>query len=397
LNFPLLQEEWLVDMDLSSSFSKIPVDLLNAFDPDSPQGVVAFVGSGPSCLAGLPSWSTLLRRIAHEIGQGEKVETHLAKGEFLRVAEFLARNRTERDIQLRVAKHIGSIHTPSTLHRQIVSLPFSGIITTNYDLLLNAANDAADERLRFRPPITQDHTSLYYQGRERFMLHLHGNVNEPSTIIITRKGYDEIQMRNTLVRNFLKHVFRVCVVVFIGFGFADDHIDGLLRELQIGEDAGDANVFALVPVSSVPEADSVDDWSLRFRRVNPIYLEDVGDFGVQSIGKLLVDLKAYAEQVKFSINHSVKLLRPPTLLEKIKDLIAADEWLPKFSASLTSLPSRPDLWNRAQFGLTKADVEGLFSRVSIAEFRAILKFLNEQRREPILEDALSCFPPDGDS
>src|SRR5947209_2087608 len=119
----------------------IPIDLLEAFDPNSKQGVVAFVGSGPSCDAGLPSWPELLRRVAAEIELDGEIEHYLNKGEFLKIATFLSNQRSERDIQERVAKQIErASREPSSIHKLIVSLPFAGIITTNYDLLLTVAD-----------------------------------------------------------------------------------------------------------------------------------------------------------------------------------------------------------------------------------------------------------------
>src|SRR5260370_17596170 len=108
-----------------------PIDLLEAFDRHEGQGVVAFVGSGPSCHAGLPNWPDLLRRVAVEVGLEQEIEKYLDRGEFLKVAEFLARQRSERNIQERVAKQIErSEQGPSSIHKLIVNLPFACIVTT---------------------------------------------------------------------------------------------------------------------------------------------------------------------------------------------------------------------------------------------------------------------------
>jgi len=57
-----------------------PAELLDAFDAGEGQGVVAFVGSGPSCDAGLPNWADLLERVAKDVGLYEKVKPHIRSG-----------------------------------------------------------------------------------------------------------------------------------------------------------------------------------------------------------------------------------------------------------------------------------------------------------------------------
>src|SRR5258708_2556398 len=184
---------------------QFPIDLLEAFDRHRGSGVVAFVGSGPSCDAGLPNWPELLRRVAVEVGLESEVEERLDKGEFLKVAQFLARERSEKDIQERVVKQIERIERgPSQIHRLLVNLPFVGIVTTNYDLLLTEA----DSDRNFKPAITHQNTSVRAKLRERFILHLHGHVSDPESIIITRQGYDYIELKDDKVRQFLASVFQ---------------------------------------------------------------------------------------------------------------------------------------------------------------------------------------------
>src|SRR5260370_26724955 len=133
------------------------IDLIEAFDPRKGEGLVAFVGSGPSCSAGLPSWPELLRQIATEVNLESDVEGYLSRGEFLQVAQFLAEERSEAEIRERVAKRIRqAAKSPSAIHELIVKVPFSGIITTNYDLLLTDA----DQSRRFNLPVTHESTGL---------------------------------------------------------------------------------------------------------------------------------------------------------------------------------------------------------------------------------------------
>ncbi len=328
--------------------------------------------------------------MAAEVRLEKDIEPYLRRSEYLQVAEFLARERTQRDIQDRVAKQIKRASSkPSPIHDLIVSIPFAGIITTNYDLLLTQA----DKKVFFNLPITHQNTGLRNQIHEHFLLHLHGHINEPETIVLSRKSYDEIELKNSKVRSFLSGVFQNFIVLFIGFGFADVHIDDFLREFKETDSMGDSSVFALITTPSPDTPDRVRDQNLRFRYVNPIYLVDRGDYGVGEICSWLEALRDGVKQISSSIAQSTKTQQPIHLIDSLRSLFISDEWFPPLLNSLATLPNRPDVANLLRIGFTKADVDKLFSRLSPAEMRSILIYLNSTNRSPLLEDALSCFPP----
>jgi hypothetical protein len=369
-----------------------PTDLLEAFNPTAGGGVIAFIGSGPSCHAGVPSWADLLRRIAAEVNAHEEVEHYIQKGKFLEVAQFLAELRSETDIKERVAKQIKrATRAPSPIHELIVRLPFAGIITTNYDLLLTAA----DKSRRFNLPITHKSTGLREQLHQHFILHLHGHVNEPETIVLTRQGYDEIKLENARVRRFLSTIFQSFVVLFIGFGFADDHVDDLLREFKETEAMGESSVFGLVP--SPPVRDRVRESNLRFRLINPIFLLDNADYAVQSLRDWLEELHDALTVILESHRYSIESVCPVNVLERLRNLLASNEWRAEFLEFIGNLPYRPDLKNLARNSLGAEETKDLFTKLRTSEMREVLMSLNKIRRNETLEDALSCFPPPDDS
>jgi hypothetical protein len=366
----------------------LPADLLDAFDPQVGHGVVAFVGSGPSCGAGLPNWADLLRRIAEEVGLYDEVGPHIESGRLVDAAQFLSKERTEGGIQERVAKVIRHASAdPGPLHRLIVGLPFAGIITTNYDLLLTKADTAR----RFQLPITYQTSGLRNHIHEPFLLHLHGHVNDPETIILTRRGYDHILLENEKVQHFVEAVFHTRTVLFIGFGFADPNVDAILRDLTHLKVLGASSAFALVPCGEI--VDPVVDESLRFRSVNPIYVLDRGDHGARELRVWLTKLTRALDRIALSEARSVRKLRPPWVTNRVEGLLASDEWLPLLCEALSTLRDRPDLLRLARLGLHKRDMDELLNRLGLDEMRSILVLVCKKRRHAILEDALSCFPP----
>jgi len=369
-------------------YMNLPAELLDAFDTQGGQGVVAFVGSGPSCDAGLPNWADLLERVAVDVGLYEEVKPHIRAGRLIDAAQFLSKERTERVIQERVANEIKRASAgPGRLHQLLIDLPFAGIITTNYDLLLTAA----DTVRRFQIPITHKTSGLSEHIRQRFVLHLHGHVDDPETVILSRLGYNHILLDNDRVRHFVNAVFQTRRVLFIGFGFADPNVDTILRDLSHLKVIGVSSVFALVPCGK--SVDPVVDESLRHRSINPIYVRNRGDHGTEELGEWLGRLSGALNRITESQTNPVRKLRPAYVTNPVRDLLGSAEWLQLFGEAVLVLPDRPDLAKLARPALRRQDVDRIFDRLSLDEMRSILVFVCNKRRHPVLEDALSCFPP----
>ena len=369
---------------------EFPDHLLQAFAPAGGHGVVAFVGSGPSCDAGLPSWSELVRRVALDLELEEDVRVSLEAGAFLEAAEYLRRKSSEEEVQERVAKEILRLNSPGALHDAIVRAPFSAIITTNYDLLLTYS----DRTHRFDPPVTHLGVTVHDHIHRPFVFHMHGHVNEPRSIVISRKGYDEIvSPKADAARQFLFSVLGGYTVLFIGFGFRDSNVDDILREGDRIGTLGHTTLFGLVP--SPPAIDRVREGGLKTRRINPIYLEDRGEHGRAALLQWLEELTASVEKIAEAGRRPVRAAKPPHVLDPIENLLRTSEWRPLLSDAVTHLPRRPDLEHWSRRGFTEHDVQRLFNFVTVDELRQILMRLNTARRSEIIENALSCLPPEG--
>ena len=131
---------------MGSPLRQVPELLLEAF---SRNRVVLLVGSGTSISASLPNWPKLLEGIARSAGLQadikESVARHLGNEHFLDVADYLRDVLHRSDFHRLLERQLGqdNIHY-AKIHSILVNLPTCGVITTNYDRLL----DRADSRQR---------------------------------------------------------------------------------------------------------------------------------------------------------------------------------------------------------------------------------------------------------
>jgi len=372
-----------------ASGMEIPDPLLNAFHAIGGRGVVAFVGSGPSCDAGVPSWPELIRRVALELKLENEIATYLGDSRFVEAAEFLRKERSEDEIQGRIANEIRKIDHPGELHRLIVNAPFSAIVTTNYDLLLSGA----DTNRFFDPPITHQSIAVRDHLHRPFIFHLHGNINEPPSIVLTRKGYDEILAPKSVpARQFIYNILGTYVVLFIGFGFRDIDVDELLRQGDEIRALGYATVYALIPLPA--GGDRVMDQNLRSRRVNPIYVEQRGDHGVAALRDWLAYVSRSVSVIAHSRALSTRAQKSRQVVATVAEILSSNLARPCLQDALALLPHRPDIANTLRRGLNNADMSALIDELSVFEMRRLLIALNRSERNPYIEDILTCFLPE---
>ena len=107
------------------------------------QRCVLFVGAGLSMQAGLPSWGRLLRIMVEQVKAGvpdsptEELESLLQRNKFLEVAEYCKEQLGKNQFANILAENVSGRDGPiSEAHRLIANTPFAGVITTNYDKLL---------------------------------------------------------------------------------------------------------------------------------------------------------------------------------------------------------------------------------------------------------------------
>jgi hypothetical protein len=201
---------------------------------------VLFVGSGLSSWAGLPTWHDLLTRMLDQVGDEDaenrelsEVRQLLNSAKLLDVADFcldaLGHHRFYSSLRENLRGSEGAIPEP---HRILVRLPFAGIVTTNYDKLL-------ERSFAHSSPKTPTHADIAALGPllfdgAFFILKAHGDIDRPDTIVLTASDYQRLIHRNAAFQDIFSAILLTKAILFIGYSLNDPDFRLLLdRHLTV--------------------------------------------------------------------------------------------------------------------------------------------------------------------
>lgn len=220
-------------------------------------GPYLFVGAGVSRrYAALPSWRELLSRFAEPTGMsltyyesGTLPQAASKLGEAFReiwfrsadyadsraIWEVRVAGRAGLPLKVEIARYLDGLlenFAPATELQEewdlLTSATVDGLITTNYDRLLELAFPdykvyVGQEGLLFSDP--QGVAEIYA---------IHGTTSDPSSLVLDEADYEDYDSRNAYLAAKLLTVFVEHPVVFLGYSFNDPNIHQILLSLVQG-------------------------------------------------------------------------------------------------------------------------------------------------------------------
>ena len=205
--------------------------------------LVVLVGAGANLGSGLPSWKGLLHLLlAHartmlppsrheELAEAD--EWFRTDGEELLKASLLRQMMGDEGFATAIIDVLRrSPASPTPIHRALAELPGATFLTTNYDVLLEAA---LGEQTNARPTavLLSD-----IDGLRRFtvgqVLKLHGDIEHPKTVVLSSEDY--LRTRRTTARVWKERLQKLVKapsqLLFIGYGYGDIDVLPVLNELR---------------------------------------------------------------------------------------------------------------------------------------------------------------------
>lgn len=295
--------------------SEIPRELIEAFRA-KPSRVVLVVGSGISRRARrqdgscFPTWVELLReafrwtthqgfRFTPE--QISAFDSLLARGDsksLIHAAGWLKTsigNRLLSEFMLAALDFVPRAVSP--IHQLLARLPVRGVVTTNYDCLLETAFSAPPPAV-ITPEDNVKLSRLQGGGSGFFVFKAHGDIGRPDTLVFSHDDYRRLIVQNNAYRTALSTIFEQHVIFMVGFGLEDPDIEYLFDEILATFSAPPLKVYALVPKGRVNTIFR-DIW-LRERRLRLIEYEPRSDDHTEIDG-FLEDLIQHISQTASTI------------------------------------------------------------------------------------------------
>ena len=225
------------------------VPLLSARRP------LLLAGAGASAVMGYPLWGQLVLGLAREFAPGLHLsDDHLADVDKIAAAAAAAGRAAEYFKRLDVTFCIdGAPRKDLRFHRRLISLGFCGIITTNFDPMLEEACIAeysdttggvhrcvpVDLRDNDRPYLVFDFLrSLGATAEHKQVLHLHGFHTLPRRLILGAGEYADAYGHDlstpdaalqTLPRKIIWTLLATRPVLFVGFSLTDPFFNKALE------------------------------------------------------------------------------------------------------------------------------------------------------------------------
>lgn len=222
--------------DLSEDINPPPEVVNAALNGD----LILFVGAGASMLLGLPSWGGLAANALEELRRAgcldyselEQLRTLDPKKQ-LSIARLISESKGH---ELKLERYLSGFSEGDSIYKALNDIGCS-CVTTNYDELLAPryceTKDGSSTPAPLRRIAKREEFFAKHLNEPGTVVHLHGAVSDPKTMIVTTKDYLE-HYDHPNVQEFLGELFQKKVVLFLGYGLEEAEVlEQILRRGRV--------------------------------------------------------------------------------------------------------------------------------------------------------------------
>lgn len=121
---------------------------------------------------------------------------------------------------------------PTPSHAALVQLDLPLIFTTNYDELIEAAYLEAGQQLRVS--VTEEHfKARRAEAPERHLVKLHGSIDQPESIVLTRSDYARARHDRQEMLSHLRSELTQATFLFVGFSLSDPNFNLIHDDIRL--------------------------------------------------------------------------------------------------------------------------------------------------------------------
>ena len=204
------------------------------------QRAVLFLGAGVSASAipadgnRIQGWGDFLKAAANKAKEPTKTQALrlIEDKDYLLACEILQSHLSD-DWEDIVIAEFGKAASPSELHRAIIDLDQRLFITTNFDKLLEAAwSERPVDGMRYPRVFSKIDDKIFRALKDhegRYLVKIHGSVDNPQDIVFSRSQYIRSAFGNTQYSGFLESLLLNYTFLFSGFSMDDPAITSLME------------------------------------------------------------------------------------------------------------------------------------------------------------------------
>lgn len=264
---------------------------------DYGHGVAIMVGAGFSRSAAttqdinkkMPVWANLAEKIVQELGEEEHTDA-------LRLAQIYQDYFGKQTLYDLLKNEIDDeIWQPAELYQQLLTLPWTEVLTTNWDTLLERAARDIHEPI-YDIVNKQEDLACCYSPR---IVKLHGTINLSSDLIFTQEDYRHYPQKYGIFVNFVRQVFvenELCLIGFSGddpnflqwIGWVRDNLQSNARRIYL---VGALNLSSakrkyleslnVAPIDLSELVDDIDDRDLKHKMAIKLFLTQLSNLEVK--------------------------------------------------------------------------------------------------------------------
>jgi WD40 repeat protein len=289
---------------------EIPHELVNAIVRGD---AVLFIGAGLSIDAGLPGWNELLEPLANSISLPMALRT-----DPLKVAQYYQNKRGRNALLNHISEQTDTIgKAPTANHVRLARLGIHTWVTSNYDSLLEQTLHQAEMRFI---KVVCDHDLSATSSETMTLIKLHGDREQPNTIVITQQDYETYFRHFPRVKQKLTSLLVDKTFLFIGYSINDPDFNQIQSEIVFDLKDHHRTAYAVLF-----DADEFTNSYLRERNIHVLNIS-MGDQSANSskLGSLLDELNHRAEQSRRNRAPKLQPLVPITVpYETVQFLLEA--------------------------------------------------------------------------